>query len=205
MDMRNALALIGALLATFSTLPYIIDIVKKRTKPNVVSWITWSLLTSIATAAAFAAGEPRTAVLMLGSTICTLAVVVLAFKYGKAEFSIFDGICQFGAVVGLILWLTFNSPTIAIVAAVTIDFIGMLPTLRHSWKKPGEETWQTFIIGVVAPIFTVIATESYTTASLLYPFYLVLANGAIVLTVIYRRKIFGISLSRHSVHETLHE
>jgi hypothetical protein len=203
--MRNLLALIGALLATISTLPYIIDIIKRRTKPNIVSWITWTMLTGIAMAAAFAAREPRTAILMLGSTVCTFAVVVLGLRYGIAKFSPFDGLCQLGAVVGLVLWLIFNSPSIAIIAAVTIDFIGMLPTLRHSWLEPQEETWQTFVIGIVAPLFTIVSLEAFNVASLLYPIYLVLANSAIVFAVIYRRKLLGISLARQGVRETLHQ
>ena len=203
--MNDAIAIAGGLLAIVSVTPYLIDIVKRRTKPNIVSWLTWTLLTGIATAAAFSAGEPRAALLTLGSTICSLMVVVLGVKYGIAKFSLFDVFCQIGALMGLFLWVIFDSPTIAIVASVTIDFIGVLPTLRHSWLKPGEETWQTFVIGVLAPILTIISLDAFSINSLLYPIYLVIANGTIALTVVSRRKILGISLSRHSVHETLHE
>lgn len=203
--MRDLLAVTAAILATFSTVPYIIDIVKGRTKPNIVSWLTWTLLTGIATAAAFAAGEPRSALLTLGASICTTAVLLLGFRYGIAKFSLFDGLCQTGAIVGLILWLVFGSPAIAIVASVTIDLIGALPTIRHAWLKPAEETWQTFLIGTVAAVLTVLSLNSYSVEGLLYPLYLIFANGAIAAIVVYKRKQIGISLSRHSVHETLHE
>lgn len=203
--MRNFLAIAGAIIALFSTVPYIIDILHKKTKPNIVSWFTWMLLTGIATAAAFAAGETKTALLTLASTVCVAAVVILGVKYGIAKFSLFDGICQAGAVLGLILWIVFNSPLIAIVASVSIDFVAALPTLRHSWIKPAEETWQTFLIGTGAAALTTLSITSYTWEAILYPAYLVLANGGIVLIVVYRRQQLGISLSRHSVHETLHE
>lgn len=203
--MRNIMAIIGGMLAIVSVIPYMIDIVKRRTKPNIVSWFTWTLLTGIAMLATFAAGEINTGILMAGSTICTTIVVILGIKYGIAKFSWFDGFCQIGAIVGLILWLVFDSPTVAIIASVTIDCIAMLPTLRHSWVKPGEETWQTFIIGVIAPVFTIASLQTFTLDALLYPFYLVIANALIALTVIIRRKQQGISLSRYSVHATLHE
>lgn len=203
--MHNLLALIGACLAAYSLVPYIIDIIKKRTKPNVVSWFTWTILSSIATAAAFAAHEPKTAGLALAYAIMTILVVVLSFKYGKAKFTLFDGFCQLGAVAGLALWLIFNSPTIALVAVVVIDFIGVLPTIRHSWADPAEETWQSFAIGTLAEILILISLTTFNINSLLYPIYLVLADGAVAVVVIYRRKQKGISLSRHGVHETLHE
>jgi hypothetical protein len=202
---RNFLSITGAILALFSTVPYLIDIVHKKTKPNIVSWITWMLLTGIATAAAFAAHQPRTALLTLASTFCTGGVVVLGLWYGIAKFSWFDGLCQAGAVLGLVLWLVFDSPLIAIVGVVAIDFIACLPTLRHAWLKPGEETWQTFCIGTAAALLTMLALTSYVPEALLYPAYLLLANSAIAAVVVYRRRQLGINLSRHGVHETLHE
>jgi|SRR3990167_10112992 len=194
--MKTALAILAGLIATFSTLPYLIDIVRKKTKPNIVSWFTWTLLTAIATAAAFASHAPRAAILTLGGTICTALVVVLGLKYGTAKLSLFDGLCQAGAILGLILWLIFNSPAIALVFTISIDFIAALPTLRHSWKKPSEETWQTFMLGVVASTITLISLSVYTFADLAFPIYLLLANGLLAATIIYRRKQEGLSLAR---------
>src|SRR6476469_4023817 len=124
--MKDILALCAALLAIVSVGPYIIDVIKKRTKPNIVTWFTWSILTGVATAAAIAADEPRTALLVGASTLCTGAVVVAGFFNGIAKFSWFDGLCQAGAVAGLALWIIFNSPTIGIVVPVVIDFIALL-------------------------------------------------------------------------------
>lgn len=186
--MHDILAWTGAILAVVSVGPYLYDIIKGRTKPNIVSWFTWTLLTGIVTAAAMASGEPRTALLSLASTICTLSVVILGLKFGIAKFSRFDAICQLSAAVGLILWFIFNSPAIAIIAAVSIDFVVMLPTLRHSWLKPNEETWQTFLIGTVAALFTIFSLSSYTVESLLFPLYIFVANGAITAVIIYSRK-----------------
>ena len=203
--MKDYIAYTASLLAIVSTVPYLIDIVRKKTKPNIVSWITWSMLTGIATAATFAAGEFRTALLMFGSTICSLGVVILGIKYGFAKFAKIDVFCQVGALTGLLLWLLFDSPFLAVIITVVIDFIGMLPTLRHSWLLPAEETWQTFVIGTIAAILTVISLNEFTVMSSLFPIYLVLANLSIALVVIVRRNHKGISLSRHPVHETLHE
>jgi hypothetical protein len=191
--MKNLLAVVGALISTFATVPYIIDIIRKRTKPNIVTWLTWSLLTGVATAAAYAAHQPNTGLLLLGVTICTAAVVLLGIKYGTAKFTWFDALCQLGAVAGLILWLVFNSPSIAIVATVTIDFIGALPTLVHAYKKPGEETWQTFAIGVIAPLFTIASLSSFTIASVLYPAYIAGADGAILAVLVIRRRQIGMN------------
>lgn len=178
-----------------STVPYILDIFRKKTRPNIVTWITWTLLTGIGTVATFAAHEPLTALLTLGSALSTGFVVVAGLWHGFVKLTFFDVACQLGALVGLILWFVFNSPTIAIVAAVTIDFISFLPTLVHSWRFPGEETWQTFAWSTFAVALTLLGLSSYTLASLVYPIYLFVADGTLVFVILMRRQQLASTIS----------
>ncbi len=203
--MRDILALTAAVVGALGIVPYMIDVVKQRTKPNIVSWVTWGMLTGIGTAAAFASHEPRSALLTLGDTLAVCIVVVLGFKYGKAKLGLFDALCQASALLGLLLWLIFNSPLIAIMATVGIDFIAALPTIKHSWLKPQEETWQTFLFGIIAATMTLLSLSRHTVNGVAYPLYLMLSQVILVTIIVTRRLQKGITLSRHSVHETLHE
>jgi hypothetical protein len=193
---KNALAIISGLLIIISAVPYLVDIVKGKTKPNIVSWSTWTLLTTIATAAAFSSHAPRAAFLTLGATVATLSVVILGLKYGIAKLSRFDLLCQAGAVIGLILWLIFNSPTLALAFALGIDLIGGLPTVYHAWHKPGEETWEAFFIGLIASVLTLVSLSTYKFADLAFPVYFVLFDLLLVAIVISRRSQKGLQLSR---------
>ncbi len=187
--MKNAISVVAGILAIVAIAPYISGIIKGKTKPNVVSWFTWTLLLVIATSAAFAAHQPRSAFLTLGDTIGTGLTLILGLKYGVAKFSWFDGMCQAAAILGLILWLTFNSPAIAIISSIIIDFIAAMPTLRHSWLHPDEETWQTFAVLVLASTLTIISLSIFAVTSLAFPLYLLLINAVIALTVLYRHRI----------------
>jgi hypothetical protein len=55
--MRDTVAVIAGLLAIVAAVPYLVDIIKGRTKSNAVSWLTWTLLLIVGTAGAFAAHE----------------------------------------------------------------------------------------------------------------------------------------------------
>ena len=198
--MREALAIIGAVIAALGTVPYLVDIVRGKTKPNIVTWLTWTMLTAISGAAALVAGEPKTAAFLFGNSLCTGLVVVLGLKYGTAKFSRFDVACQVSAVLGLVFWLVFNSPTIGIVVPLVVDFIGALPTVRHSWLKPAEETWQAFMVGVIAPMFTIASLTRFNIASLAFPLYLFIANTALVVIIVIPRKQQGIPLSRSAIN-----
>lgn len=181
--MKEVLVFLGAALMLVAPLPYLVDIVRRKTKPNIVTWGTWTMLLVIATAALFAAHEPRAASLVLADTIATGAVAVLGLKYGIAKMDRWDVFCQVGAVLGLVLWLVFNSPMIAIVMTITIDLIATIPTLRHSWNLPDEETAITYTLGAIASLLTLLSLGEYTVAAWVYPLYLLLSNSALTITV----------------------
>ena len=173
---KTALIVISAVLTIASAIPYLVEIVRRKTKPRVVSWFTWSLLTGISCAASFADGKIASGVLLLAATMETMAIVVLGLKYGDRKFERLDIVCQVSAIVGLILWLVFNSPAIAVIASVIIDCIGAAPTIKHSWHKPYEETWSTFFLAAVGALATVFAAGAWTITGLAYPLYIVLIN-----------------------------
>lgn len=203
--MKNYLAVAGAVATLLAAMPYLVDIILGKTKPNIISWLNWTLLTSVGAAAAFAAGEWQTGIQTFAVMVWVLSVVLLGFRYGVAKFTKFDGFCQVSALFGLVLWFVFDSPAAAIVVVVLVDFIGALPTLRHSWINPDEETWQTFMYAIVGPVMTIVSLGAFSVESLLYPMYFVFINAAIAAVVVYRRQQLGISLYRHGIHETVHE
>jgi uncharacterized membrane protein (UPF0136 family) len=113
--MKNTLLILSALITIGSVIPYIRDILKGTTKPNIVSWITWTLLTLVATIAEFAAGEYKTAFFTSAAVMETLAIVILGLRYGYAKWTKFDTICQISALSGFVFWYLFNSPAAAVI------------------------------------------------------------------------------------------
>lgn len=188
--MKTTLIVISSILAIVNVIPYLRNVYRKKTKPRLVSWFNWSLLTAIASAASFSDGQYASGILALLASIETMSVVILGWRYGDREFGGFDLICQAGAIVGLLLWVIFNSPAIAIIASLTIDFIASLPTLKHAWQKPNEETAITYFLGAIAAIFTIAAAKDYRITAIAFPIYLVLANF-LVSGILYGRRRAG--------------
>jgi hypothetical protein len=187
--MQTTFLIISIIITLSSVIPYIRDILKGTTRPNLVSWITWTLLTGIAAAAQISAQEYVAAFFTGAAATATAMVVIFGLRHGFVRYGRFDIICQLSAVIGIILWQLFDSPAIGVLAAVTIDLIGALPTLRHSWNKPHEETWQTFGISSLAAIFAVGALASYTWVTLPYALYLIVINFILAIIILQRQKI----------------
>lgn len=186
--MKTIFLILASVITIVSVLPYLRDILKGTTKPNLVSWITWTLLTGIATGAEIAAHEYVAAIFTGSAVIETASVVVLGIKHGYVKYTMFDVVCQVSAIVGIILWQLFNSPAIGVMASVIIDFIGALPTIRHSWLSPGEETWSAFGLAALGGIFALLALNSYNWISLPYALYIVSINLVIVYVIVTRLK-----------------
>lgn len=185
--MKTVFIIISSILAIVNVLPYIRDVYRRKTKPRVVSWFTWSLLTGIGCAASFSDGQYAAGILLLLSSLETITVVVLGWRLGDKSFEFFDIACQISVVAGLVLWLVFNSPSVAVIAAVVIDVIASLPTLRHAWKKPFEETAITFFLGSMAALFTLLAAKNYRITAIAFPTYLLIMNF-LISAVIYTRQ-----------------
>lgn len=186
--MKDFLAYAAAALMFFCTLPYILDTVKGKTKPNIVTWLTWSMLIGIGAVALFAAKEVNAALLLTGDFAATFGVVVVGFWHGMAKIDTYDILCQIGAIAGLLLWFIFNSPLIAIIATIVIDFIGTIPTLRHSWNHPEEETPVTFLLGVTATTLTLLSLKKYALSGWIYPAYLLCSNALLFVTISHGRR-----------------
>ncbi len=118
----------------------------------------------------------------------TLSVVMLGLRHGYVKYTWFDIGCQLAAVVGIILWQICNSPAIGVVAAVTIDFIGALPTFRHAWLEPGEETWLTYGLSCLGSVFALGALTDYNWISMPYAVYLVVVNALLSALIIIRAR-----------------
>lgn len=191
--MRNLLAVIAGIISFLSVVPYIRDILKGKTHPNIVSWFTWTVITAIATAAAFSAHEYRSGILTLAGTLATGTVVILGLKFGVRKYTTFDAVCQSLALAGLIWWQLTNDANFAIALGLITDFSAALPTFRHSWMKPTEETWQAFAISSFAAAITLISLTSFNLISLGFPVYLMLANLALSVIIIYRRGNFKLA------------
>jgi hypothetical protein len=187
--MRTDFIIISSVLTLAAGVPYALDVVKRRTKPRVVTWLVWSILTIIAAAASFSDHQYASAILTLSESVETMAIVILGLVMGGiVAIAKFDIVCWFGALLGLILWRVLDSPSIAVLATVAIDLIGSLPTVKHMWEKPFEETWVTFALSTLSGLFTLMAAADLRITEIASPLDILVVNGAFVFIILSRRR-----------------
>lgn len=186
--MQPYLTIAGSVIVTIGTLPYLVDIIRGRTKPKLVTWATWSLLNFVNLAVTIANSAWQSGLLSLMTLACTLSVVALGFKSGAKTFSKFDIVCQITALVGLFFWFLASQSSIAVALVIIIDLAGTLPTFYHAWRAPYEETVQSFALGAFGSFLVMVSLQELTFVSAGFPIYFFLAEFMMTLTILFRRQ-----------------
>jgi hypothetical protein len=187
--MKNVLIIVAGILSIISFIPYITDIIKKKTHPNLITWSTWMLVSGINTAAAISDNALHTALLSGASALGDVIIVVLSLKRGVKKYTPFDIVCQVIAAIGIVLWLATGNPSIAVILSLSVIVIAALPTWRHAWLKPSEETWEGFAIAVVAGILTLFSLRSFTLVALAFPIVLIVNCSVMTSIILVRRRL----------------
>lgn len=187
------LSIASGIISLIGTVPYIRDTIRGYTKPRVASWLVWGILTGIAAAASFSQGHTPAGALAACMTLSCLLVTVLALKKtGSASLEKFDIGCLAAALAGAILWQWFNSPEIAVLAVVAIDAVASLPTIRHAYRAPDEETLFEFVMAGLASIVALAATTDFAITAVLYPLYIIVFDFTVATLIIRgRRKLLS--------------
>jgi hypothetical protein len=191
---RNLILVVAGMFDLFANVPYILDSLKGKTKPNIASWSTWTLINGITIFAALnAGGAINTVILGFTYFVATLLILLIAVFKGTRKYTLFDGICQFLAIIGLILWQLSGNPNIALLFVIISGEIAAIPTFKHSYNHPNEETLSSFAIASLVAIVFVLLATTISFASLAVPIDLFIGNGIIAMIIYLRRKKLRLS------------
>jgi hypothetical protein len=179
MDWRTALGIAAGIITLVSILPYIVDILRGLTRPNLVTWWLWTLNGGILAFAQYTAGASWTLVVVVAATISTAMVAVLAVPFGQRDYGLFDAVCLVMALTALGGWWWTKDPLAAIVLAVVAEIFAVSPTIAKIWHAPETETPSTFWLTAFATILSMIASTKFDLANLLFPVYFIAVNTLI--------------------------
>lgn len=178
---------LAGLLSLAAFIPYIVSTIKGKTKPNRATWWIWSGVGMMLGASYYASGAVNTIWVPISYVIGPLTTAIISIKYGEGGWAKFDRICVIGAAISAVLWWVFNSPLIALIINLIIDFLGALPTVKKAYLTPNSESksaWVLFLAGNVVNLF---AIERWVFAIASYPIYMFLGSGTIALLILIPR------------------
>lgn len=186
--MKESFAIVAALLAIVGNVPYIRAVLRREVQPHLYTWFVWTLVTGITFFGQLAKGAGVGALPTAASELFTVAIFLLAFKYGYKKPSRSDKIFLGIALLGIIPWLLTNDPTWSVVIVVGIDLVAFVPTLRKTWQQPRTEKPILYAMNVARHTLALFALEAYNVATVLHSVAMVVTNTLMTVFIVRPRK-----------------
>lgn len=186
--MLKIIGITSGLLSAGASIPYIIDILKRKTKPEKASWFIWTVLGTIAFFSQMAKGATNSLWMNGLDTIAVITIFILSIRYGTGGLVKRDIVALIFAVFGLIVWYFTKEAAFALYIVLAIDLAGSVLTVVKSHEDPGSETLISWILFGLAGLLSAISVGEFNFILLIYPIYICLANWSVVVAMLLGKR-----------------
>lgn len=186
--MKEALALIAAVLAIIGNIPYLRDVLSKKIQPHPYTWFVWTLVSGIVFFGQVAKGAGIGAVPTAASELFTLLIFFSSLRYGFKRVTKIDTIFLAIALTGLVPWFITKDPTVSVIIAVSIDLVAFVPTIRKTWQFPATENRWLYAMNVIRHILALGALRTYNVATVLHSAVMIAVNTLMSTILLIRPK-----------------
>jgi hypothetical protein len=187
--MQFTFACFALILSCIGYLPYIGDILRGRVRPHRITWAIWTILTTIAAVNQILNEGGYSSLFFIASALCVTIIFVLSFHYGVGGASAIDRFCLCAAFLLLGYWLILQDTRTSTLLVVFIDVIAALPTILKTYRLPKTETYPQWILAVMSGACTLLAVPKGDWVLFVYPSYVVLVNGTVVVTKFFSERL----------------
>lgn len=172
MSLPELFGILSGVVIFFGGPPYLLDILKGKTKPQRTTWFIWSVLGVISFTSQLKLGAHWSLVYVGLNAAGNIAVFLLSLKYGLGGWRKLDVLALCIATIGVVIAVTVDSPLIALLGSILADFSGTSLTLYKTYLQPTTETSITWFFLGTSSLFAALAVGKWDISLLLYPLYL---------------------------------
>jgi hypothetical protein len=191
--MQATYGLLAGILQLVATAPYLRDVLRGTTKPQRATWAIWATLSFVVLASQWASGATWSLTLTIGQALSCGAVLALSLRHGVGGVTRLELALLGLAALGVAGWLLVDDPVVATCSVVVADIVAVALMLPKTYRHPGSETLATYAIGVVSTLFALAAAGSTAASLLIYPVYILFADGAVAAVILLRRRALALA------------
>jgi hypothetical protein len=197
--LQTTLGILAVALGLFGYVFYVKGILKGEIKPHAFTWFVWGLLTAIAFFAQTAKGGGPGAWVTGVTALCSFVFAAIGLsESSRVLIAKSDWIFFIVALSAIPIWRFTGNPLWAVVLITITDAIAFAPTFRKAYRHPHTEPASTYSLSGLKFVLGLLALQSFTWTTALYPASLVFANFAFVLMLLWRRQaVPGKSTHKH--------
>lgn len=160
-------------------IPYILSILKGKTKPSKVTWFVISVIGLVNFLFYREIGADNTLGIALVNVFGPFIILMLCII--RDGFSNNKGDLKYLIIsaVAIILWATTGLPGPALAFNLVADFAGFFPTIKKSFLFPRTEDLLTWFLFFIGGVVAMLSLEEFTFGLIIYPLYIIIAEGAV--------------------------
>jgi hypothetical protein len=190
MGIERLLGVLGALVISTAQVIYILNCLRRKITPSLLSWFGWSCLMGTSLVSQIVhKGWQWSMTGIASSAVGCLTIAVVAWLSGNFSFKRRDlGFLVAGlGCVGV--YVISDDPWVTTVFAIIADALLGVPTILKAYRDPALERSVAWILGVVSAVLALSICVGHSVIYVLFPAYLVLFNGMMALLTWGRRRV----------------
>lgn len=188
LDYQTIIWFLTIAIGIYANYPYIVDILKGKTKPHLFTWIVFLIMDAIAFLVQIGDWAWPWAWGTLTAGLTWLVVLTLAIKHGEKNITKSDTFAFIVALICIALYVFMENPTYSLYTVILISGLALYPTARKSYHKPSQETLSLYVLAWVRSLLSIIATINISFLTIGLPVFIIFANSIFISMVLIRRK-----------------
>ncbi len=172
--MKENFEIFALIISVGAYIPYIIDTVKGKVRPERISWLLWSML---------GLTYYLSALLSDGADLFTLGelcgqglIFLFSLKYGVGGKSRFDVLSLIVALAAFSLLFILDGVIVGLLLALAVDAIGAVLTLRKLSIDPTSESKLFWACSATASLLALVSLKELSTENIVFPAYLLILS-----------------------------
>jgi hypothetical protein len=177
-------AIIGGVaicLMVATQLMYMLDVIKLRIKPSVLSWFGWALLMGVGMLAQIVeSGWEYNQLPIIAATIGCVSIGFTALMLKNYCLNKVDWYILAAGLFCLVLYLVTDDAWLTTIYSIVADFIIAIPTLIKVFKHPKSEKSNAWYISFACWGLTLVICFNHNLLYALFPIYLFIFSGGMI-------------------------
>ena len=171
---------------------YLYGMFKGSVKPHALTFLSWSIITSINFFVQYYSQVGESSFLLGVNALFCFIIFVYCLIKGEAKYDTIDWVCLLLAIVTIVLYVISKTPLYSVLLSCLIDIFAFVPSFRKSFKKPNEDSALTFFVSGLEYVFSFPAYGVFSFLVLAYPITILTLDFAYAgLIAIRRRQLKG--------------
>lgn len=182
MNTNNLLLILIAVLGVLTYASAVYQMLFGKYSPSFFTRGVWLLL-GINSFVGVLFGEGTNASVILATTLLigNAAVFLVSYKKGSRGFGLVEKLSLVLLIGATLIWLVLDAPYITLIISLVAHFIGGVPTIWRTLKKPENEQALHWYFFFTASILSIVASPNKALTAILFPVYFAIFDGIIIL------------------------